>query len=114
MSLRNSFKNFRRGLDLRKKSPSAGPPSKRIFIEQPAEEIDDEQYEEALTDLKTMYDDHESKKAAINRREVNSLMVFTRARRNQWIREEHPLVIEVISKFPYLKESVSVRYSIVN
>jgi len=32
-------------------------------------------------------------------------MIFTRIRRNQWIREQHPLVTEVISTFPCLKEN---------
>jgi len=104
MSLRNSFKNFRRDLDLRKKTTSAKPPSKRMFYEQEDEEVDDEQYDEALSKLEAMYDDQDVKKNPVNRKEVKALMIFTRARRNQWIREEHPLVTEVTTKFPCLKE----------
>ena len=46
---------------------------------------------------------------------VKQLMEKTRGRRQQWIRSDHPLVSEVITKFPHLASSrwVSIMYTFI-
>ena len=77
LSLRNSFKNFRRrGVD----SQKGGPSSKRIRLRVDDDcEISDEEYEEAVLKLKEEL--KKGKKKKVNHSTVKHLMQLTRAKR---------------------------------
>lgn len=106
ISLRNSFKNFRR------KGNSSGevePPSKRgKWQVEDLSEIDKEAYEEAVENLKEAL----KKKSKDRQKVIKTIMETTRAIRCQWI-QEHPMIAEVLEKFPCLAYSRWVRYFIV-
>lgn len=95
------------------KSSSAEPPSKRLrLVESDAEnepEVDDQEYEEALQKLKSEITKGGSHKRGGNNSEVKRLMEITRLKRHQWIREENPLIADVVQKFPHLSSSRWVR-----
>ena len=110
LSLRNSFKNFRKkskGL-----SKVREPPSKQRKLDLEDEsDIDDELYEEALCDLKSEMKKGGKNKATGKHTTIKHIMQITRKKRCQWIQEQHPLISEVIEKFPCLAFSRWVRQS---
>lgn len=67
-------------------------------------EISEEEYEEAV---KKMQEEYKSKSGKGKQKSSNStvkhLMDKTRWRRLKWLQDEHPMVSEVLNKFPYLK-----------
>ena len=105
--MRNALKNFRKDYPKKKgiatdDHATAVPPLKRCKLYCDDEGyIDDEEYEEALDELRT----HGPPKKGGNHKEVKRLMELTKLRRHKWIREESPLVFEVVNKFPYLATS---------
>ena len=105
MGLRNSLKNFRKGYPTNKKATAVShntitePPSKRAKLYSDDDgQIDDDVYMEALEQLE-MLGKH---KKSGNHKEVKRLMELTKFRRHQWIREERPMVFDVVEKFPCL------------
>ena len=102
--MRTSFKNFRR-----KDTESEEQPSKRSKIQvDDVEEIDEDEYEEAVQTLKV-----EFKKGGKNKGKhstIKNLMEKTRKLRCQWIKEKHPLISEVLEKFPCLASSKWVSF----
>ena len=107
MSLRNAFKNFRKGCPKEKKdAPSLEPPPKRVKVYTGHEEdIEDDEYEEALKRLKE-YGKHQK---GSDQKNVKHLMELTKLRCHAWIRKDRPLILEVIEKFPCLGTSKWVR-----
>ena len=111
-SLRNSFKNFRRdhpceGASNKRPADhnfSQDPPTKRAKVattEATADEDDD--YE---SDLCTEWKKGKNKRSQALIRE---LLEKTARCRRRWITQENPLVSEVISRFPCLRNSRLVR-----
>ena len=107
MGLRNSLKIFKRDIQQTKAKNSTAaannvttePPSKRAKIYSDDEDqIDDDAYMEELEQLQIL---GKHKKSG-NHKEVKHLMELTKLRRHQWIREERPLVFDVVKKFPCL------------
>ena len=105
LSLRNSFKNFRRkGSDCQNEEP----PSKRMkFHLEDAPEISEEEYEEAIQNLKAEL--KKGGKRVGKHSTVKHLMELTRAKRCHWIQQDRPLISEVVDKFPCLAFSKWVR-----
>lgn len=106
LSLRTAFKNFRRDHPTddndghRKKSTaSAEPPSKRQRLsDSEAQEITDEEYDDAIARLK----EECKKKKGRNHATIKEIMEVTQQRRRKWIEEESPLVMEALCKYPCL------------
>ena len=104
MSLRNSFKNFRRD------SPSdetVQAPSKRARLAEedfPADEINDDEYKAALEEIKEEYRRGKEK----NQSKLKQLMERTQQHRLLWIKRERPLISEIIDIFPCLATSKGV------
>lgn len=117
-SLRNSFKNFRRDHPLdgscqperKKKDTSLQPPSKRQKT-CTNEQVTEDEYEAAVKDLQ---DEWKKGRKGRNQGKIKELMETTLHNRRCWIIEERPLVSQVISKFPALKQSRMVRLSLVH
>lgn len=65
--------------------------------QQDCEEMDDDQYEEFIEEMKII-NTKTNKVLALKR------MKQTKGRRSQWIITEKPSVIDVIERFPLLKE----------
>ncbi len=116
LSLRNSFKNFRRDRPVdaenerpvsRKRTMSVSEaPSKRLNMStEGSREITDEEYEDAMTELNTEY---KMSKRGRNHATIKHLMETTQQRRRKWIMEESPHVSEVLDKFPFLTSSKNV------
>ena len=106
--MRNSFKNFRK----KSKGLSKGrePPSKQRKVDlEDGSDIDDEVYEEALSNLKAEMKKGGKSKATGKHTTIKHIMQLTRKRRCQWIQEEHPLISDVVQKFPCLAFSRWVR-----
>ena len=84
------------------------PPSKRqkITVQDDGENLDDEEYEKVITELQL-----EWKKGRKGRSQtlIKQLMEKTTSTRCQWITDEKPLVADILSKFPMLKQSRMVR-----
>jgi DNA primase catalytic subunit len=84
------------------------PPSKRqkTTAQDDSENLDDEEYEQVVTQLQL-----EWKKGRKGRSQtlIKQLMEKTSITRRQWITDEKPLVADVLSKFPMLKQSRMVR-----
>ena len=103
MSLRNSFKNFRRDhptdengepiIRCGAASKDLEPPSKRMRSSpiDDGQELMDDQYQEAVQELKTQ----RGRNSAV----LNKLMEKTRKRRREWIQGDRPLVSEVIAEW---------------
>jgi len=75
-----------------------------------APEISEEEYEEAIQNLK-----EELKKGGKRMGKHSTVkhpMGITRMRRCQWIQQDHPLISEVMEKFPCLAYSKWVRIHI--
>lgn len=118
MSLRNSFKNFRRDhptdengepiIRCGAASKDLEPPSKRMRSSpvDSGQELTDDQYQEAVQELKTEY--RKGRKGGRNYAVLNKLMEKTRKRRREWIQGDRPLVSEVIAVFPCLETSRTV------
>lgn len=110
--MRNSFKNFRKKLPKENKkkaknSLTGEPSSKRLKLcNEDEPDIDNEEYEEALDQLREEHKKILTKKGG-SYGEVRRLMEKTKLRRRQWIKNEEPLVSEVVQKFPCL---ASMRY----
>lgn len=105
LSLRTAFKNFRRDHPTdntghrQKSTASAEPPSKRQRISDGgAQEITDEEYDDAIDKLKAECKKNKGK----NHATIKELMQVTEQRRRKWIEEESPLVVEILSKYPSL------------
>ena len=105
LSLRTVFKNFRRDHPTdntghrQKSTASAEPPSKRQRISDGgAQEITDEEYDDAIDKLKAECKKNKGK----NHATIKELMQVTEQRRRKWIEEESPLVVEILSKYPSL------------
>ncbi len=103
LSVRNSFKNFRRDRPVdenerpvsRKRVMSMSEtPSKRLhFSTEGSQEITDEEYEDAITELNAAY---KKPKRGRNHATIKHLMENTQQRRRKWIVEESPLVSQVL------------------
>ena len=65
------------------------------------EEIDEEEYEEALEKLRELG----KHKKGVDRKELKHLMEVTKLRRHNWIRKDRPLIQEILEKFPCLANS---------
>ena len=109
--MRTSFKNFRKKYPKDEKAPKAvasssntseEPPSKRARIYSDDDgQIDDEVYMEALQQLQVL----KSHKKGGSHKEIKRLMELTKHRRHMWIREERPMIFDVIATFPCLSTS---------
>ena len=105
LGLRNAFKNFRKNYTknidpANDDNTTNDPPAKRCKLYHDDDDgyIDDEEYVEALSELKA----YGPPKKGNNHKDVKRLMELTKLRRQQWIRDEKPLVFEVVDRFPYL------------
>lgn len=101
LSLRTSFKNFRRHYD--KNDAAEEPLAKRLRLLYTEDEADigDDEYEEAVKELQ----EHKAKKLGKKGKghgHIKRLMEITRVRRYQWIHIEQPLISDILNKFPYL------------
>ena len=96
---------FEEDVQKRKNASSQEPPSKRVKIYTNNEDIDDDEYEEALRKLKE-YGKHQK---GSNHKDIKHLMELTKLRHHAWIRENWPLIEEVIEKYPCLATSKWVR-----
>lgn len=104
--MRNAFKNLRRGYPKEAKKTIAAscnmstePPTKKVRLYSDDDgQIDDDMYMEALEQLQI----HGKHKKSGNHKELKRLMELTKVRRHQWIREERPMIFDVIEKFPCL------------
>lgn len=65
------------------------------------EEIDEEEYEEALEKLRELG----KHKKGVDRKELKHLMEVTKLRHHNWIRRDRPLIQEILEKFPCLATS---------
>lgn len=121
MSLRSSFKNFRRdhptdenGQSVVRRTASASkelePPSKRMrtSTDDDGEEMSDEDYEEAVKELQSEY--RKGRKGGRNQATLKQLMEKTRTKRRRWMENDRPLVSEVIKMFPCLETSRMVSH----
>lgn len=125
--MRTAFKNYRKKSKKQEKSlpisvqlpGAASSPvvadQEASFTEQPAPKrvrlysedeniIDEEEYEEAVQKLQEECKSKKGKKAA-NHSIIKNLMEKTKLRRHQWIRQDRPLILEILDKFPYLSTS---------
>ena len=66
--------------------------------------LDDEEYEEAVQALQDEYNNKKNKKGS-NHKVVKDLMEKTKKNRHQWIRQDRPMITEVLYKFPVLQTS---------
>ena len=66
--------------------------------------IDDEEYEEAICEMKTEH----AKKRGKNHSRIKQLMETTRGRRKKWITEDSPLTSQILQKFPLLSSTKTV------
>ena len=119
MSLRNSFKNFRKSHPLsnvddlestkRVQDTVDGPPSKRRKTQQDQEdalvECDEDEYEEAVAMLK---DEWKKGRKSRSQATIKELMDKTAQLRRRWIEAQRPLVSDVLGKFPCLSQSRAV------
>ena len=110
MSLRNSFKNFRKSHPLsnvddlestkRVQDTVDGPPSKRRKTQQDQEdalvECDEDEYEEAVAMLK---DEWKKGRKSRSQATIKELMDKTAQLRRRWIEAQRPLVSDVLGKF---------------
>lgn len=112
LSLRNSFKNFRKGYKILRTVPedteerSVEPQAKRLKVFTEEESlIDDDEYEEAIVQLQQEFKNKGKGKKGKGHGFVKNLMIKTRFRRHQWINNDRPLISEVLQKFPHLSTS---------
>ena len=113
MSLRNTFKNIRRGCPTdRKRGPcpqqtsEAQPPSKRLKVHiEDDVECTGEEYKEAVTAMKL---ELKWSQKCRNHALLKELMEKTRSRRQRWIVEECPYVSMVVNEFPWIATSKCV------
>ena len=66
--------------------------------------VDEDEYEEAVEKLQEEYKRKKGKKTTSHSYIKNS-MDKTKLRRHQWIRQDKPLILEILDKFPYLSTS---------
>lgn len=66
--------------------------------------ISEEEYEEAVQALQDEYINKKNKKGS-NHKVVKELMEKTKKNRHKWIREDRPMITEVVDKFPVLRTS---------
>ena len=113
LSLRTGFKNFRRDHPDDENMPAEGsrgtsstdsPLSKRRKTVDIEDTISAEEYEEAITQMKTEH----SKKRGKNHALIKTLMEETRSRRRIWITQEFPMVKEILEKFPFVSSAKTV------
>ena len=103
LALQKSIKNFRKKGAT---SVTDEPPSKRSKWQlESTSEIDQEAYEEAVENLKAEL----RGKGNGKQRTIKNIMEATRTIHCQWIREERPLMAEVLLKFPCLAFSKWVK-----
>lgn len=69
-----------------------------------------EEYEEAVEDMKVLYQEGKRK----NKAQCRSLMDITRSIRRDWINKERPQTVEVFEKFPLLYENTLVSIHLTN
>ena len=116
MSLRNSFKNFRRDHptdenrdSIARRTVAASknlePLSKcmQTSVADDGEGLNDDEYEAVIKELQTEY--KKGRKGGRNQALLKQLMEKTRKGRRRWIENERPLVSEVIGRFPCLETS---------
>ena len=70
------------------------------------DEITEDGYEEAIRQIKTEY--QKGSRGGKNHATLKQLMDKTQKRRVQWIREDRPLLSEIVATFPCLKTSKGV------
>jgi len=93
--LRNAFKNFRKKMpkeDKRKNSPV--PKRLRLCTEEESD-MDEDEYATAVEDLKKEYKKVTQKKGG-SYAELNRLMETTKVKRRHWIRNNEPMLSEVL------------------
>ena len=66
--------------------------------------VDEDEYEEAVEKLQEEYKRKKGKKTT-SHSYIKNLMDKTKLRRHQWIRQDRPLILEILDKFPYLSTS---------
>ena len=109
------FKNFRRDhpvdenewpVSWKHKMSVSEPPSKRLKMStEGSQEITDEEYKESMDELNQEY---KKSKRERNHATIEQLMKATQQHCRKWIVEEHPLMSEVLDKFPFLASSKKV------
>ena len=81
------------------------PPPKRLRLySEEDSEINDEDYEEAVQGLQDEYRNKKNKKGS-NHKVIKELMEKTKKKRHQWIRQDRPMITEVLDRFPLLRTS---------
>lgn len=111
LSLRNSFKNYRRDRVDDDDDTTSTPPSKRkrsTVVIDVIDDITDEDYEDALLKLQ---EEQKKRKKSRNHATIKELMEKTFPKRRKWIVEDCPLVYGILKKFPLLNSSKMVTIS---
>ena len=67
--------------------------------------LNDEEYEEAVQVLQDEYNNRKKNKKGSNQKVIKDLMEKTKVKRHQWIRQDRPMITEVLDKFPVLRTS---------
>ena len=84
--------------------PPKHPPKRiRLYSEEDVI-LDNEEYEEAVQGLHDEYFNRKKHKKG-NHQVVKELMEKTKKKRHEWIREDRPLITEILDKFPVLRTS---------
>ena len=122
--MRNAFKNYRKKSAKKQNallptstqssdtepSVSTGlsvtePPPKRLRLYSENEQtIDEEEYEETVRKLQEEFKNKNGKKGS-SHSIIKNLMEKTKFQRHKWIRQDKPMILEVLDKFPYLSTS---------
>lgn len=81
------------------------PPKRLRLYSEEDTMINEEEYEEAVQVLQDEYNNKKKNKKGSNHKIIKDLMEKTKKRRHQWIRQDRPMVTEVLNKFPVLRTS---------
>ena len=80
-------------------------PSKRTRLYNEEDTVlNEDEYEEAVQALQDEYRNKKSSKGS-NHKVIKELMEKTKKNRHKWIREDRPMIKEVLDKFPVLRTS---------
>ncbi len=103
LSLRTGFKNFRRDHPPQSSNTAENPSKKRKTVEVEGS-LSEEEYDDAIVQLKR----ENGKRTGKNHRIIQDLMNSTRFRRRKWISEECPLAHEILERFPLFSSTKTV------
>lgn len=118
LSLRTSFKNFRKdhkedadenGVQSgSRKRPASTPlpPSKRMRIDVDDDDMDEEEYEDLVVELAEEWRKDKKDRSMAT---IKDLFVKTCTKRQYWITKQQPALRDVLAKFPCLSSSRTVR-----